>query len=47
MVAHVDDFLILGRRADLLAFRDGLTEEGYEVTGSILGRGPGDVEPLK
>ena len=47
VVARVDELLVLGRRADLLALRNGLATEGYEVTGSILGKGADDVKQLK
>ena len=47
IVAHVGDFLVLGNRADLVCLRDGWTDEGYGVTGSILGGAPGDVSELK
>ena len=47
IVAHVDDFLVLGRREELVSLRDGLKSEGYDCSGDILGPGPGDVSELK
>ena len=47
IVAHADDCLVLGSRADLVSLRVGLADEGYEVAGSTLGGVPGDVSELK
>ena len=47
IVAHVDDFLVLGRRADLVDLRGALQQNGYECTGSVLGNGPEDASELK
>ena len=47
IVAHVDDFLVLGRREELASLRDGLKSEGYDCSGDILGPDPGDVSELK
>ena len=37
VVAHVDDFLILGVRSDMDDFVKGLVDDGYECTSEILG----------
>ena len=47
IVAHVDDFLVLGRRSDLISLRDGLADEEHEGTGAILGHDECDVLELQ
>ena len=46
IVAHVDDFLVLGRRDELVKFLEGLQVE-FECSGQILGYEPGDVQEFK
>ena len=46
VVAHVDDFLVLGSKLNLSAFLQGLQAE-FECTGQVLGYGDGELQSLK
>ena len=47
VVAHVDDFLILGERECMDKFVGGLQSDGYECTCDILGNRSDEVKSLK
>ena len=47
VVAHVDDFLILGVRSDMDGFVKGLVDDGYECTSEILGFREDEVQSMK
>ena len=46
IVAHVDDFLVLGPRDGLFSLLAGLQKD-YECTGIVLGCEQGDVQSFK
>ena len=47
VVAHVDDFLVLGAKKELQEFLLGLQADGFECSGIILGEEVDDVQVLK
>ena len=47
VVAHVDDFLMIGARFDMDTMVQGLTSDGYECTHEILGYKKDEVKSLK